>query len=203
MRRIRLFAIAILVSVCVIIFSGLDGIAQTVPDRVEAVYSATARETDVPLRVPSFIPLNSQAAPSEYWAFSIAPNSDKYSISFDRAADCTNVDECSFAIASGKVRTDTDQSLDSLVARASVNDAESITLNNGTVAIYVPFREGMYVPAYVYWDAGEYRYTIGLYMASKSDVITMANSVTTFEQIKSLPSFSLSLSHVVKAMVSV
>lgn len=178
MRKIKLLAIAIFVSVSVIVFSGSDGLAQAVPDRVTAVYSATARETDVPLRVPSMIPLNSQAAPSEYWAFSIAPSSDRYSISFDRAVDCTNVNECSFAVASGKVRTDTDQSLASLLARTDVNGAEDITLENGTSAVYVPFREGMYAPAYVYWDVGEYRYAIGLYMASKSDVIAMANSVT-------------------------
>ncbi|MEL6553689.1 MAG: hypothetical protein AAFQ63_09565 [Cyanobacteria bacterium J06621_11] len=177
MRKIRLFAIAIFVSVFVVIFSGSNGLAQTVPDRVTAVYSATARATGVPLRVPSIIPLNSSAAPSEYWAFSIAPSSDRYSISFDRAADCTNVNECSFAIASGNVRTDTDQSLASLLDRADVNGAEAITLDNGAAAVYVPFREGMYAPAYVYWDIGEYRYTIGLYMASKSDVIAMANSV--------------------------
>ena len=178
MRKIKLLAIAIFVLVSVIVFSGSDGLAQTVPDRVTAVYSATASETNVPLRVPSIIPLNSPAAPSEYWAFSIAPSSDKYSISFDRAADCTNVNECSFAVASGKVRTDTDQSLASLLARADVNGAEAVTLENGTAAVYVPFREGMYAPAYVHWDVGEYRCTIGLYMASKSDVIAMANSVT-------------------------
>lgn len=175
-KVIRLLAIAVLSSVLVIVSSGSHGLAQTVPDRVGVVYAATATATEVPLQVPSIIPLNSQAAPGEYWAFSIAPQSDRYSISFDRAEDCTNIEECSFAIASGKVRSNSDQTLDSFIARADVNDSEAVTLSDGTPAVYVPFREGLYAPSYIYWDADKYRYTVGIYMASKSDVIEMANS---------------------------
>lgn len=175
-RVIRLLAIALFSAVIVIVGSGSPGFTQTVPDRVEAVYAATATETEVPLKVPSFIPLNSLAAPSEYWAFSIAPQPDRYSISFDRAEDCTNIAECSFAVSSGKVRDNSDQTLEALVSRADVNSAEAVTLSDGTPAVYVPFREGLYAPSYVYWDAGKYRYTVGIYMASKSDVLEMANS---------------------------
>lgn len=177
MKRLILFATLGMFSfLCVIIGSTHSGVAQAVPDRVQQVYNSTEAKTSVPLIVPSIIPLTSQAAPIEYWAFSIAPASDAYSISFDRAADCTEVEECSFAIASGKVRSSRDPTLESLLERASITKAEAVSLANGVDAVYVPAREDIYMPSFIYWDIDEYRYSVGIYMGRKNEVLEMADS---------------------------
>lgn len=177
MKRLILFATMGMVSfLCVLIGSTHNGLAQSVPDRIQQVYNSTEAKTSVPLVVPLVVPLRSQAAPSEYWAFSIAPTNEAYSISFDRAADCTGVEECSFAIASGKVRSSKDPTLESFLERPSITKAEAISLASGVDAVYVPAREDIYMPAYIYWDIGEYRYSVGIYMGRKDEVLEMANS---------------------------
>ncbi|MEO0648350.1 MAG: hypothetical protein AAFZ17_19725 [Cyanobacteria bacterium J06650_10] len=126
--------------------------------------------------VPSLIPTSAQTVPSEYWASSIAPDDEAYSISFDRAENCTGIEECSFAVASGKVRTANVPTLESMLERASTTGAERISLENGIDAVYVPAREGIYMPSYIYWNVDDYRYSVGIYMGRKDEVLEMANS---------------------------
>ena len=157
----------------IILFSAKENTAQTIPDRVEAVYRATASATEIPLRVPSLIPLTSPAAPSEYWASSIAPSPERYIISFDRAEDCTNVEECSFAIAKGELNTESSLSFQELSAQVR---NEAISLGNGTPAVFSPYREGLYTPTSIFVQIDDYLYTFSIYMAEKEDVLEMVNS---------------------------
>ncbi len=174
MRRYkRLLALAVTIAISMILLSPKESTAQLVPARVEAVYESTAAITDIPLLVPTVIPLTSPAAPAEYWAFSIAPESDGYSISFDRAEDCTGVEECSFAAARGELKSKSFASFQQLSAQAR---NENITLDDGTPAVFSPSREGLYTPASVFVQLGDYLYTFSIYMADKADVLEMANS---------------------------
>lgn len=157
----------------VILFSAKENTAQTIPDRVEAVYRATASSTEIPLWVPSLIPLTSLAAPSEYWASSIAPSPGRYIISFDRAEDCTNVEECSFAMARGELNAESLLSFQELSAQTR---NEAISLSDGTPAVFSPSREGIYTPTAVFVQIDDYLYTFSIYMAEKDDVLKMANS---------------------------
>ncbi|NJM97954.1 MAG: hypothetical protein HC800_13080 [Phormidesmis sp. RL_2_1] len=176
----RLGIVAIIMAMLVILFSPKEGIAQTIPARVEAVYRATALATEIPLRVPSLIPLTSPAAPTEYWASSIAPSSGRYIISFDRAEDCTNVEECSFALVRGELNADSSLSFQELSAQTR---NETIFLSDGTPAVFSPSREGIYTPTSVFVQVADYLYTFSIYMADKDDVLKMANSaLQTYEE---------------------
>ena len=172
-KLIRLGIVAITIAMFIILFSAKENTAQTIPDRVEAVYRATASATEIPLRVPSLIPLTSPAAPSEYWASSIAPSPERYIISFDRAEDCTNVEECSFAIAKGELNTESSLSFQELSAQVR---NEAISLGNGTPAVFSPYREGLYTPTSIFVQIDDYLYTFSIYMAEKEDVLEMVNS---------------------------
>lgn len=165
-------------AMAIILFSPRASTAQAIPARVEALYSSTAAATEVPLRVPSIIPLSSPAAPAEYWASSIAPRSDRYIISFDRAEDCTGVTECSFAVVEGALNADSQTSFQQLSAQPR---HENIVLSNGTPAVFSPHREGLYTPASVFVQVGDYLYTFSIYMADKADVLEMADSAEIFE----------------------
>ena len=172
-----LLALGIASFFIVIISAAPSVVAQTIPDRVQAVYDSTDAQTEIPLMVPSVVPLGSQAAPTEYWAVGgISPSNDKYVINFNRAEDCTGAEECSFALASGEIRSDTDPALEYLFGQPSRTGAEEISLANGIDAVYIPARDGLYMPSYVYWDISEYRYSVGIYMGEKDEVMEMANS---------------------------
>lgn len=176
-KYIKLVTVAVVMAMAIILFSPRAGTAQSVPARVEAIYSSTAAVTEVPLRVPSIIPLTSPAAPAEYWASSIAPRSDRYIISFDRAADCTDVAECSFAVVEGAINANSPTSFQQLSAQQR---NETIALSDGTPAVFSPAREGLYTPASVFVQVGDYLYTFSIYMADKADVLEMANSAEIF-----------------------
>lgn len=158
-------------------FSPRESTAQPVPASVEAIYNATAAVTEIPLRVPSVIPLTSPAAPAKYWASSIAPRANRYIISFDRAEDCTNVEECSFAAIEGGLNAESPVSFQLLSAQSR---NENIILSDGTPAVFSPSREGLYTPASVFVQVGNYLYTFSIYMADKADVLTMADSAEIF-----------------------
>ena len=172
-KLVRLGIVAITMSILVILFSTQENIAQTIPSRVEAIYGETASATEIPLRVPSLIPLTSPAAPAEYWASSIAPSPERYIISFDRAEDCTNIEECSFAMAKGELNAEGSLSFQELSAQTR---NEVISLSDGTPAVFSPSREGIYTPTSVFVQVDDYLYTFSIYMAEKGDVLKMANS---------------------------
>jgi hypothetical protein len=172
-KLVKVGIVAIIMAMSVILFSPKQGIAQTIPARVEAVYRATALATEIPLRVPSLVPLISPAAPAEYWASSIAPSSSRYIISFDRAADCTDVEECSFALVRGELNSESSLNFQELSAQTR---NEIISLSDGTPAVFSPSREGIYTPASVFVQVADYLYTFSIYMADKDDVLQMANS---------------------------
>ena len=177
MKRLRLVAMSVAVAVLLIWGSPQSSIAQQpVQDHIKAVYELTAESTNVPLLVPSAIPLNSPAAPTDYWADSIAPKPDAYLISFDRASDCTGVMECSFASVAGELAADSLYDYQQLL---SERRNEEVVLEDGTRALFVPQRRPeLYTPASVYILKGEYLYTFSIYMADKADVVAMANSAT-------------------------
>ena len=177
MKRIRLIVISALVATLLIWGSSQKGIAQQpVQEHIKAVYEATAESTNVPLLVPSAIPLNSPAAPTQYWADSIAPKPDAYVISFDRASDCTGVMECSFASVRGELATQSFYNYQQLLSQPG---HEEILLSDGTRALFSPHQGmGTYTPSSVYVQKGEYLYTFRIYMADKADVVAMANSAT-------------------------
>ncbi len=176
----RLGIVAIIMAMLVILFSAKENTAQAIPTRVEAVYRATASVTEIPLRVPSLIPLTSPAAPAEYWASSIAPSPERYIISFDRAEDCTNVEECSFAMVRGELNAESSLSFQELSAQAR---NEAISLSDDTPAVFSPSREGIYTPASVFVQVDDALYTFSIYMAEKDDVLKMANSaLQTYEE---------------------
>lgn len=177
-KYMKLVTAAIMMAMAIILFSPRASTAQSVPARVEAIYSSTAAVTEVPLRVPSMIPLTSPAAPAEYWASSIATRSDRYIISFDRAADCTGVTECSFAVVEGAPTADSPTSFQQLSAQPR---NEAVVLSDGTPAVFSPHREGLYTPASVFVQIGDYIYTFSIYMTDKADVLEMANSAEIFE----------------------
>ena len=172
-RYKRLFILAISIAISMILLSPRESTAQLIPSRVEATYSEAALITKIPLRVPTIIPLTSPAAPIEYWASSIAPKPDRYIISFDRAENCTNVEECSFAFTKGELNATSLVNFQQLSAQAR---NESITLSDGTPAVFSPAIEGLYTPASISVQRGDYLYTFSIYMADKSDVLEMANS---------------------------
>ena len=172
-QYMRLVTVAVIIAISVILLSHRESLAQLVPARIDATYSTTAAATDIPLRVPSLIPLTSPAAPDEYWAYSIAPSSSRYIISFDRAEDCTNVEECSFAVAEGEFNAESSLDFQQLSAQTR---NESIVLSNGTPAVFSPSRKGLYTPASIFVQIDDYLYTFSIYMADKEDVVKMANS---------------------------
>ena len=175
-RRLRLIAVAISVALLVIWGAPQRSGAQSIPARIQTVYEAAAENTDVPLLVPSTIPLNSPAAPTEYWADSIAPNANRYHISFDRASDCTGVMECAFASVRGELDSESFYSYQQLLTQPR---NEEVVLEDGTRALFSPHRGiGLYTPASVHVLKGRYLYTFSIYMADKADVLAMANSAT-------------------------
>jgi hypothetical protein len=178
-KYMKLVTAAVIMAIAIILLSPRESTAQPVPPRVEAIYSSTAAVTQVPLQVPSIIPLTSPAAPAEYWASSIAPNSDRYIISFDRAEDCTNVEECSFAVVEGALDADSPLTFQQLAAQPR---NENIVLRDGTSAVFSPAREGLYTPASVFVRIDDYLYTFSIYMADKADVLEMANSAEIFSE---------------------
>lgn len=179
-KLVRLGIGAIIVALSVIVFQPTETTSQAIPTRIEAVYRATASATEIPLRVPSLIPLTSPASPAEYWASSISPSSGRYIISYDRAEDCTNVEECSFAVARGELNAESPLSFQELSAQ---DRNENISLSDGTPAVFSPFREGLYTPASIFVKVDDYLYTFSIYMAEKDDVLEMANSaLQTYEE---------------------
>ena len=178
-KYMKLAAAAVTIAVAIILFSPRASTAQPVPARVNAIYSSTAAATAVPLRVPSIIPLKSPAAPAEYWASSIAPRSNRYIISFDRAEDCTGITECSFAVVEGALNVDSPTSFQQLSAQPR---NENIALSDGTPAVFSRSREGLYTPASVFVQVDDYLYRFSIYMADKADVLEMANSAEIFNE---------------------
>lgn len=152
-KYMKLVTAAVMMAMAVILFSPRASTAQSIPAGVEAVYSSIAEVTEVPFRAPSIIPLSSPAAPAEYWASSIAPRSDRYIISFDRAADCTGVTECSFAVVEGALNADSPTSFQQLSEQPR---NENVVLSDGTPAVFSPHREGLYTPASVFVQIGDY-----------------------------------------------
>ena len=176
-KKLKLVAITVLVALLVIWGLPQRGSTQqAIPAHIQAVYEVTADSTNIPLLVPSTIPLNSPAAPPEYWAESIAPDDKGYYISFGRASDCTGVMECSFASVAGELESENFYSYQQLLAQPQ---NEAIVLADGTPALFVPQRRPeLYTPASVHILKGEYLYTFSIYMADKADVVAMANSAT-------------------------
>ena len=176
-KRLSLIITSVAVAITLIWASPQQTSAQqTIPAHIQAVYETTADITNIPFLVPSTIPLNSPAAPPEYWVESIAPGADSYYISFGRASDCTGVTECSFASVGGELAA---ESLYNYQQLRSQPRNEEITLADGSQALYSPHRgAGLYTPASVHILRGEYLYTFSIYMADRADVVAMANSAT-------------------------
>lgn len=172
MKIFQLATLSILTAMMLITASAQQGIGQGIPSYIEAVYIQTDNRTNIPLRVPSSIPLNSPAAPTNYWADSISED-HFYSISFDRAEDCTEIIECSFANVRGELASSSSTNYQEL---ASQSRNQLITLEDGTPALFSPYREGLYTPSSVYVQIDEYLYTFSIYMADQADVVAMANS---------------------------
>ena len=179
---IKIFQLAILsviTTLLLIAASAQQSIGQGIPTHIETVYMQTDNSTNIPLRVPSTIPLNSSAAPANYWAYSISRD-NFYSISFDRSEDCSGVEECSFASISGEINAEASRNYQQQLIRPRI---EQITLNDGTPAIFSPYHKGIYGPSSVYVEIDGYLYTFSIYMADKADVVAMANSaLTVFRQ---------------------
>ena len=176
MKKLSLVVASVTVALLLIWASPQQTSAQEMPTHIQAVYEAIADITDVPFLVPSTIPLNSPAAPPEYWAESIAPSAGAYYISFGRASDCTDVMECSFASVGGELAAESLYNYQQLRAQPR---NEEITLDDGTRALFSPHRgAGLYTPASVHILKGQYLYTFSIYMADKADVVAMANSAT-------------------------
>ncbi|KPQ32868.1 MAG: hypothetical protein HLUCCA11_20380 [Phormidesmis priestleyi Ana] len=178
-KYVKLVTTAIIMAIAIILLSPRESTAQAVPARVETVYRSTAAVTEVPLRVPSVIPLTSPAVPAEYWASSIAPRADRYIISFDRAENCENVEECSFAVVEGALAANSPTSFQQLSAQPR---NENIVLSDGTPAVFSPAIEGLYTPASVFIQVGNYLYSFSIYMADKTDVLEMVNSAEIFSE---------------------
>ena len=172
MKIFRLALLSIITALVLITASAQQSISQGIPSHIETVYTQTSSNTNIPLRVPSIIPLNSPAAPSNYWASNISRD-NFYSISFNRAADCSGVEECSFASVSGEINAEASRNYQQQLIRPRV---EQITLNDGTPAIFSPHYEGIYGPSSVFVKTDGYLYTFNIYMADKTDVVAMANS---------------------------
>ena len=172
MKIFRLALLSIITAFVIITASAQQGISQGIPSHIETVYTQTSSNTSIPLRVPSIIPLNSPAAPSNYWASNISRD-NFYSISFNRAADCSGIEECSFASVSGEINAEASRNYQQQLIRPRV---EQITLDDETPAIFSPHYEGIYGPSSVYVQIDEYLYTFSIYMADQADVVAMANS---------------------------
>lgn len=172
MKIFRLAILSIITALVLITVSAQQSIGQGIPSHVETVYVQTASNTGIPLRVPSIIPLNSPAAPVNYWADGISRD-NFYSISFDRAADCRGIEECGFANVRGELASDSFIDYQDL---ANQPRNQLITLDDGTPALFSPYREGLYTPSSVYVQIDGYLYTFSIYMADQADVVAMANS---------------------------
>lgn len=142
-------------------------------------YSQIREGTQIPTRLPTVIPLNAPAASqvNTVWA-SVYVERDEYTVSFDRAEDCTGVIECSF----GSIRGTRLEGDETPISRAfqSVPDYDGqkgpVTLANGIQGYYVPAEPYLYDPASVVWEEGGVRYEAVLFMGDKQDVVAMANS---------------------------
>lgn len=172
MKIFRLAILSVVTALLLITASAQQSIGQSILSHIEGVYAQTDSSTNIPIRVPSIIPLNSPAAPANYWAHSIS-RSNFYSISFDRAEDCSGIEECSFASVTGEINAEASRNYQQQLIRPRV---EQITLNDGTPAIFSPHYEGIYGPSSVYVEIDGYLYTFSIYMAEQADVVAMANS---------------------------
>lgn len=176
-KRLRLGVMSIFAAILFVWASPQQtGAQQTVPTHIQSVYTAIADAADIPLLVPTTIPLSSPAELTEYWARGSSPNADRYHISFDRESDCTGVVECAFASVRGELDAESIYSYQQLLAQPR---NEEVVLADGTRAVFSPHRGmGQYTPASLYILRGRYLYTFNIYMADKADVVAMANSAT-------------------------
>jgi hypothetical protein len=159
-----------------LIFGNLKVSAQT----PETAYETVMMQSAIPTRFPSTIPLSSPAAPDSglVWARALKADADEYIVSFDRAQDCSGVTECSFGSIQGTRLSGNEVPLSEVFQYASDygNQKGPVTLANNIQGYFAPAEPGLYDPATVVWDENGVRYRAVLYMASKDDVLAMANS---------------------------
>jgi hypothetical protein len=136
------------------------------PDLFVNVKLALFRQTNVPLRLPSYIPFADDPKEPVY-AIVESADLDNYEIQIAFTNDCNGGNSCHY----GTVRGSRSTLVENDGARIPVS------LNNGIKGYFVDFTCGAHCDdAAIGWTEGGYHYSISLKAEKKQEMIEVANS---------------------------
>ena len=158
----------------------VPSVMQDSPDFTK-LRSALRGQTDVPIKLPTFLPYIGAANPIA--ASLVSTSSSSYEISLGWGQDCFSADlrEGAGACHYGTIRGS------SVVLSENSGRRIPVILLGGTHGYFVPFTCGAHCDdAAVGWEEGGYHYSISLKAGSKKELVKVANSAIAQQHDKSL-----------------
>lgn len=177
----------------------------------ESVYQSVQERSDVPVVLPTTIPLEAQIPTSDglkpylpvpltsegkfenVYPQVVKASPDYYEISLDALPNCEEKRSCAFGVLAGEKLYTTTPTVQQLYQQAQAVDYQpvarspetqgEVSLKSGITGYFVPFVCGANCDtSKIFWEQEGYRYWVGIRYASRATMIKMANSVILNQQ---------------------
>ena len=163
-----------------------DSNKQTLPANqiFQPIVSALKAQTQIPVLLPSYIPLDLPNKPDKIYAVIEKADAYEYSIVLGSDPKCTGGQYCRIGYITSKVITPITLKLEeeyeyisTYYPRRSPEKPGFVTLNDGTKAYFLPYTCAAFCSdSHLAWDQEGYRYSVGLVGSNLKTLLSIANS---------------------------